>query len=325
MRALVLGATGFIGGHIVRVALKQGWDVRGLRRRHGASGHLGALPLEWVEADLSHEDQLAEAMRGREVVFHAAGYVPRSSRNLSQELARARRQIQTVIEAARCERVQRLVYTSSLTTIGTPPSGEVRLADERDDYLPGRRPVSPYYECKHVMEREVLTTASTDMEVVVLNPTAVFGPGDSHLSTGGILIWVARGRARVWLSVPLNVIDVRDVAAAHVRAASAGRHGERYILGGENRTVRELLNLAADVADVPPPSIELPLRWVELGIRLLGWLPPLARAGNHLRALRWWQGYNCEKAKRELELDARPLRETLEDALVWFQRHGFLP
>ncbi len=320
--ALVLGATGFIGGHIARAALGRGWQVRGLRRRPGAVGHLGQESIAWFDGDLDAPDSLQPAFDGADVVFHAAGYYPKSGEPVHRHLARALRQTRSVLDASRRAAVPRLVYISSLTTIGTPPPGAGRLADERDRYLPGSLPRSAYYEGKYAMESEVLR-GDHGVPVVVLNPTAVLGPGDVHLTLARLLLAIGRGWALAWLPAELNVVDVRDVAQAVVRAAEAGRPGERYLLGGHNLSLHRLLSIACRMAGVPPPRFGLPLWCVDAVVLLSDLVPPLRFAANHLRAIRLWQPYNCEKARRVLGLSPRPLEATLRDSFDWLAAQGY--
>ena len=326
MRVLVLGATGFIGGHIARAALQAGWQVRGLRRSANRSGHLGDLPVAWVPGDLNDEASLRLAMDGVDVVFHAAAFYPTDGnpRKVGQQVEFAKREIRNVIAAVEAAKVKRFVFTSTLTTIGHPPPDEDRLADERDVYIPGTLPKSAYYEAKIAMEKIVLDAVDQKIPAVVLNPTAVFGPGDVNVGVGGILLAVARGQMPVWLPGKINVVDARDVANAHIIAAKKGEIGERYIVGGHNYAVKDALSIAANVAGVRKPSFEIPL-WAIHGIVRLGELLPfLPVPANHLRTVAYWQGYNCDKAKNMLELTPRPFRETVWDALEWFRKTGHL-
>jgi dihydroflavonol-4-reductase len=326
MKALVLGATGFIGGHIARAALDAGWEVRGLRRRANRTGHLGDLPVSWVRGDLKDYASLRLAMDRVDVVFHAAAFYPTDGnpRKVRQQVEFAEREIQNVLASALAAKVKHFVYTSTLTTIGHPQPDENRLADERDFYLPGSLPKSAYYESKIAMEQIVLETVAQKFPAVVLNPTAVFGPGDVNLTLGGLLLAVARGKMIGWLPGEINVVDVRDVAAAHLEAVEKGRVGERYIIGGHNYTVKEALTMAANVAGVRAPRFEIPL-WVLKGLSGLGdMLPFLPIPGNHLRTVEYWQGYNCEKAQKAIELSPRPFRDTVWDALEWFRKIGEL-
>ncbi len=322
MKTLILGATGFIGGQIARAALEAGWEARGFRRDPTRCGHLAGLPVSWVTGDLNDLPSLRAAMQGIEIVFHAAAFYPKDGnpRKVPQMIGAAQQEIHNVLAACQQAGVRRLVYTSTLTTIGQPPAGENRLADERDFYQPGALPKSAYYEAKIAMEQAVLQAAAVDLDAVIVNPTAVFGPGDVHLTLGGLLVAVARGWMIGWLPGAINVVDVRDVAAAQVAAAQKGQRGERYILGGHNFTVRQALEIAAAVSRARPPRFEIPL-WAIGGLVALGdWLPFLGLPANHLRAVPYWQGYNTTKARRELGLTPHPFEETVRDALAWFQK-----
>ncbi len=139
-----------------------------------------------------------------------------------------------------------------------------------------------------------------------------------------MLIAVAQGKMIGWLPGEINVVDVRDVAQAHITAAEKGLAGERYIIGGENYSVRGALSLAAEVAGVKPPQFEIPL-WALNGLVKLGdILPFLPLPSNHLRTVEQWQGYNCEKANQAFELAPRSFRDTVWDALEWFREAGKL-
>jgi dihydroflavonol-4-reductase len=325
---LVLGATGFIGGHIARAALEHGWRVRALRRRPGAVGAIGdvAQRVEWVQGELPFQtftdsddlEGLRNAIRGCDVVFHAAAAYPRAERDVAGWINKSVRQMRAVLQAASSARVSRFIYTSTLTTIGSPGESG-RLADERDFYVPGSAR-SVYYESKFAMELEAFRAAAEGLPVVILNPTAVFGPGDIKPTTGEVLLRVAKGQIPVYFDATVNAVDVRDVAAAHVIAAERGRMGQRYILGGHNLTLQELLTTTAQVAGVPPPRRKLPMQAVNVIIRLSDGLRlPLP---DLIKTLRLWQPLNSEKAQRELLLVSRPFKDTARDTIAWFrQRH----
>jgi len=322
MKALVLGATGFIGGQIARAALEAGYGVRALRRRHtvGALADV-AHQIEWVQGDLDDVGTLAEAASGCDVLFHAAAHYTHNSRDIPGETAYAQAQMQRVLDAARRGGVQRLIYTSSLTTLG-PPAQAGRLADERDFYLPGSSD-SAYYEVKYAMEQAALQAATDGLGVVVLLPTAVFGPGDIKPTTGQLLLEVARGRIPAYFDAVLNVVDGRDVAAMHVAAAERGRVGQRYIIGGHNLSLRQGLTSAAQVAGVAPPRFKLPLPLVNALVRLADALPGV-HLPEHARTFRFWQPVSSLKAEHELGLQARPFEHTVRDTLVWFREYGYL-
>ena len=321
---LVLGATGFIGGHISLAAVERGWQVRGLRRDPAATGILGPAAMEWFTGSLEDAPSLAPALRDVEVVFHTAAYYPSTGMHVARQVATAVEQVRGVLRACREAGRPRLVYTSSLSTIGRPPPGEERPADERDVYRPGTLPRSAYYECKSAMESEVLGAAAAGYPAVVVNPTVVFGPGDARPTTGGLLLALARGAGLISLPGWLNVVDVRDVASAHLSAAGSGAAGERYILGGHNLRIAEFMRRAALAAGARPPRLELPRSVLRVLVRTAERLPGLSVVGNHLGAFEFWQPLDSGKAARHLGLQARPWDETLRDSLDWYRRHGAL-
>jgi len=327
MKALIIGATGFIGGAIARAAVTQGWQVRAVRRNSRRVGALGDLDaegqIEWCEVNLPPSGEmtdpgpLAEAMLGCDVVFHAAGYYPTTSRAPARQIRQAQAQMEGVLSAFRQARPSRLVYTSSLSTIG-PPSEPGRLANESDVYRPGSTP-SLYFEIKIAMEQIALESG---LPVVALCPTTVFGPGDVKPTTGRVLISVARGWLPFYLDGQLNVVDVREVAAAHLAAAERGRPGERYIIGGENMSIRQMLSVMARQAGRRPPWLRLPPTLAEWAGAAGGWLG--VTGADMLRAIRYWQPLDTRKARAELGLTPRPFAHTARDALTWFRRHGYL-
>lgn len=326
VKALVLGATGFIGGHIAKQAREQGWEVTGLRRDPQSVGNLSDSDILWKNGDLGDYPSLVRAMEGMDYVFHAAGQYGGDGNPASvpDHVQLGKDQMNNVIRGVREAGVKRLIYTSSLTTIGPPPVGQERLADERDFYQPGSMPDNAYYEVKSAMESLALEAASVGYQIVILNPSLVLGPGDIHLATGEILLLIARGKA---LAVPpgtTNIIDVRDAAAAHIQAARVGRSGERYILGGSNYTTEEAVTIIAQMASAKPPRFILPPKLIDFYIKAADNLPFLPFPPDHLRAYHAWQGYNTEKAVRELGLRSRFLEETARDSLKWFSDQGHL-
>jgi dihydroflavonol-4-reductase len=321
MRALVLGATGFIGGHIARTAYEAGSEVHGLRRRPGAVGAVGDVPIIWHDGDLTDGDGLKAALKGCEVLFHAAGYYAYRERSIQHAVQQAAKEIRIVLEAARQAGVRRMIYTSSLTTIGSPPAGSSRLADEQDWYVPGSIK-NAYFESKLIMEYEVLRAVLEGLPALILCPAAVFGPGDLKPTTGRLLLDLARGRFPVSVEVPTNIVDVRDVALAHVRGVTQGNPGERYIIGGHNMKLNDALHRAAEIIGVRPPAwvldVHLADRLMQLGRLVRLPVPELTFALGHFQSL------NSEKGQRTFGFTPRPFEETVRDTINWFREHGYL-
>ncbi|MBN1976729.1 MAG: NAD-dependent epimerase/dehydratase family protein [Anaerolineae bacterium] len=321
VRCCVLGATGFIGGQIARAALAGGLQVRGVRRRPEATGAIGDLDVEWMTGDLADPASLVTAMRGCPLVFHAAGYYPRRARNTQEIVRHGVTGMRNALNAAVTAGVKRFIYTSALTTVG-PPADPSRLADERDLYVLASIP-NPYYEVKWAMEMEALRAAAEGLPVIVVLPTAVFGPGDVKPTTGSLLLAVAQGRVPVYVEGAINVVDGRDVAVGHIAAAKRGKPGRRYILGGHNLTIREMLAVAANVAGLRPPGLKLPLWLVRAAAGLGGWLG--IAGAHHLRAIDRWQMLETGRARTELGLgEPIPFDRTCRDTLDWFYERGYL-
>lgn len=324
MRALVLGSTGFIGGHIAIAALEAGWFVRALRRDPQRTGMLTDLPVEWVTGDLDAPEGLASTFSDINVVFHAAGYYPLDSKNVPAQVAHSMQQTANVVDLVRKSRVKRLVYTSSYTTMVPPISKADTLADESDYYQPGMLARSAYYECKFAMEHLLLNTHHKGLDVVILNPTLVLGPGGDSRGTGAMFMAMARGWVRVWLPAKINAVDVRDVAQAHFNAVGRGTSGERYLLGGHNLMLRQLIEMVAQMAGVRKPGVKLPLFLIDLLVWMEDHIPGVNSYANHLRAIRHWPYFTNARARRKLEIEFRPLEDTISEALASYKLRGYL-
>jgi dihydroflavonol-4-reductase len=320
----VIGATGFIGGAIARAAVDRGWRTRALRRRPGAVGALDDIAgrIEWVEGAIEDADSLIRAMSGCDLVFHPAGYYISRHAPLGEHLARAVAQMHQVLAAFEGSGAGRLVYTSSLTTIG-PPSEPGRPADERDPYAPGSEPHSPYYECKYAMEVEALGAAARGLEVVVVNPTMTFGPGDVKAFTGRLLILAHRGMLLFDLPGVLNFVDVREVAAGHLAAGERLPAGERVILGGHNLPVPKAFRIVCGAAGRRAPLFTAP-RWLVEGVgRILARLPVFLLQ-DHMTTLHCWQPLSTARMEGVLGIRPRPFEETVREALSWYRERGYL-
>jgi dihydroflavonol-4-reductase len=325
-KALVLGSTGCIGNNIVRACVEKGWAVRAFHRRGSQTWMLEDLPVEHFVGDLHDQASLSASMAGCDVVFHAAAYYPKHSLDVDGSLREAVREMRSVLRTASEVGLDRLVYTSSLTTIG-PPGDSDPMSTERDFYLPGSTG-SAYFETKWAMELEAWRAAAGGLPVTIVNPSAVFGPWDVKPTTGEILLNVAKGRMPFWVDLEVNVVDARDVGRGQVLAAERGRPGERYILGGENLAVRAALTMVAREAGSRPPRWRSSVSLVRAVVRMgeaLGRLPlvqPLPL--EHFKTLSEWRALDTRKAREELGFTTRPFADTVRETLAWFREHNYL-
>jgi dihydroflavonol-4-reductase len=319
VRALVTGAAGFIGSHVVAELVRAGAEMRALDRApESERGRFPPAGVELVEADILDRDALLRAMRGCDAVFHLAAVYSYSRAQAGAMQAVNVEGTRAVLDAAPRAGVRRVVHTSSCATCG-PVAG--RAATEADA-PPSWELAVPYKRTKLEAERLALAAARDGLDVVVVNPTTPVGPGDRGPTPSGKMVAdVARGRARAYLlGGALNVVAVQDVAAGHVLAFEHGRCGERYLLGGENLSIREVFATVARAAGRPAPRIGVPwtvaygaARAGDAALRALGREPSLLVV-DEVRLARLPMTFDDAKARSELGYTSRPAREALASA-----------
>ncbi len=322
---LVTGANGFIGAALCRALLARGHPVRAFHRPTSSTQALAEMDLTRFIGDILQPDSLSAAMDGVAWVFHTAAESA-YWRNPDQVIETAVQGTKNVVMAARDAGVRRVVMTSSLAALGVPVAGE--LLDESHTFnLPADR--FPYGYAKHLSEQEALRLAAGgETEVVIVNPTAVFGAGDDKPISGSLIIEAARGLGFVYVAGGWNVVHIDDVVAGHLAAAARGRPGERYLLGGENLTHRETLAIVDQVVGRRPPWLRLPGWSVPLlaalidGLRSVVTLP---MDGNQLRMTRF--RLFCDTSKAQGELGLAPPRlffQAAQEAYDYYLRQGML-
>lgn len=336
MNVLVLGATGFLGSNLVRALVARGDQVhvliRPIRSHVQAIHHrdsLAGLAVARVEGDLSDVESLKLACQGIHVVYHCAGYYPSETVPAETAVAQALTETRNVLEAVRGASVSRLVFVSSLTTIGFP-NDHAAPANEDCPFVP-RYPDNPYLMAKAAMENEVLAASRQDVPAVVVNPTACFGPYDSKPTSGTQVLMIAKRMMPGYIQGQTNAIDVRDVAVGMIRAAEQGRVGQRYILGNWNTTQKELNDLIARVAGVSAPFLPVPFPLARYGSKVGDWAfrtilhKPAPVPAFFVEVLQHMQHYDCSKARIELDLPQSSVEQAIRDEIEWFRTNSYLP
>ncbi len=330
MTTLITGASGFVGSAVLRQLLEAGHDVRALVRPTSDLTLLEGLPVEIVTGDLLDRASLDRAVAGCEALFHvAADYRLWSLR--PEEIYQANvTGTRNVMLAAAEAGVSRIIYTSSVATLGLNPDGAPADEDTRvslDDMI------GDYKRSKFLAEAEVRNlVAEFGLAVVIVNPSAPVGPRDiKPTPTGRMIVQAAVGRIPAYVDTGLNVVHVDDVAIGHLLAFERGRVGERYILGGANMALREILIEIAAITGRSPPRVRLPHNFVLPVAYVAETVARVVRRGepmitvDSVRMARKLMYFSNEKARRELGFDTRPPRAALEDAVNWFRDHGYGP
>ncbi len=327
MFALVTGASGFIGSAVARRLLDADHRVRVLVRPTGDQRNLAGLPLEIVHGDLTDSPSLVRALEGCDALFHvAADY--RLWTPVPEELYRANvTGTVNMMRAALAAGVARIVYTSSVATLGLnkdrSPADEATPSTIEDM-------IGHYKRSKFLAEAEVTRMVEREgLRAVIVNPAAPVGPRDiKPTPTGRLILDAACGRVPAYVDTGLNIVHVDDVAIGHLLAYEHGTIGERYILGAENLTLRQILTRVATIAGQKPPRIRLPHNAIlpiaymtEAWARISRQEPLVTVDG--VRLSKKTMFFSIDKARRELGYEPRPADEALSDAVAWFRENGY--
>ena len=325
---LLTGATGFVGSAIARALVAAGYPVRALVRAGAVRNNLAGVALEPFDGDICDEAALARAMAGVRYVVHAAADYRLWARDPSALVRTNVDGTRLVMQAALRAGAERVVYTSSVATLATRPSGDA--ADETAP-LDERAAVGAYKRSKVAAERVVEAMVARDgLQAVIVNPSTPVGPRDiKPTPTGRIIVEAARGRVPAYVDTGMNLVHVDDVAQGHVAALTLGRVGERYILGGDNVSLLTMLSDIAQLAGGRAPRWKLPrgplypLAAVAEAIgRATSREPFLTLDGLRMSEHRMF--FTSAKASRELGFRARPYADGLRDAIGWFRDAGYL-
>ncbi len=324
---LVTGATGFVGAAVARALARRGHNLRFLVRAGSDRRNLAGLKAELCEGDLAVPQSLAAAVRGCRYVLHVAADYRLGARDPRQLYAVNVEGTRNILRAAQASGVSRVVYTSSVATIGLPadgsPGSETTAAGLKDM-------IGHYKRSKFQAEQVALEAARGGQPVVIVNPSTPIGPGDvKPTPTGQLVLDAAAGRMPAYVDTGLNIVHVDDVAAGHLLAFERGRVGERYILGGEDLMLRDILALIAPLVGRRPPRIRLPYAAVlplayaaEFAARLTGGSTRITVEGVRMARKRMF--FSSAKAVRELGYHWRPPARAFEDAVAWLRDQGLI-
>ncbi len=324
---LVTGASGFVGAAVVRALLARGDGVRVLMRPTSDRSNIEGLDVEVTEGDLLDPDSLLPALAGCTGLYHVAADYRLWTRHPEAMFRANVDGSVAIIRAAMQTGVARMVYTSSVAVLGIVPGGE---GDEETPVTYADM-IGVYKQSKYRAEEAVRRLiADEGAPVVIVNPSTPVGPRDvKPTPTGRMIVEAASGKMPAFVDTGLNVAHVDDVAAGHLLAFDKGRIGERYVLGGENMALRDILFEIATLVGRKPPTVQLPHNLVlpiaavaELWTRVTGGNEPFATIDG-VRMAKKRMYFSSAKAKQELSYAPRAARGAIRDAVQWFQDNGY--
>ncbi|UCG13493.1 MAG: NAD-dependent epimerase/dehydratase family protein [Deltaproteobacteria bacterium] len=329
MKTLITGASGFVGSAVLRQLLQADHKVRALVRPSSDRSNLTGLPVEIVTGDLTEPQSLVDALLDCDALFHVAAdyrlWVPDPDTMYEINVTGTR----NLMLAASRVGLNRIVYTSSVATLGLTFDGSP--ADETtpvalDDMI------GHYKRSKFLAEAEVRRLADDqELPVVIVNPSTPVGPRDlKPTPTGRMIVDAARGRMPAYVDTGLNLVHVDDVAVGHLLAFERGTTGRRYVLGGRNLSLKEILGQIAIISGQKPPTLRLPHNLVlplaylnEAWARMAGVGEPRVTVDG-VRLAKKHMFFSSDRAERELGFNPRPVEEALRDAVDWFRQNGYL-
>jgi len=329
MTVLVTGATGFVGSAVARALLAEGEAVRVLARPESNRQNIRNLDVTVAEGDLNDPQSLLPAVSGCSAVFHVAADYRLWTRDPDEMIKTNVQGSQALVEAAHGAGVERIIYTSSVATLGINVDG---VPGDEETPVTLDHMIGIYKRSKFLAEETVQRLIQEEgAPVVIVNPSTPVGPRDiKPTPTGRMIAEAAAGRMPAFVDTGLNVAHVDDVAAGHLLAWRKGQIGERYVLGGHNMTLAEILKEIAQICGRKPPTIRIPHGAImpiahisELWTRLTGGSEPFVTVDG-VRMARKKMYFFSDKAKRDLGYQARPAHEAFVDAVAWFRENGYL-
>jgi dihydroflavonol-4-reductase len=326
MRTLVTGAAGFLGSHVARQLVARGESVRVLMRPSSNNRAISDLSLEYVTGDLRDLASLDRAMNGVKRVFHVAADYRLWAKNPQEIYDSNVGGTKNLLAAAKKAGVEQLIYTSTVATIAVDrPELPNEFTDSKLEEMVGH-----YKRSKWMAEQEVLRAAKEGMAVSVAMPTTPVGPWDwKPTPTGKIILDFLNGKMPGYVETGLNFVGVEECAAGHLVVSERGKIGERYLLGAENLTLKDLLDALARITGLRAPAMKIP-HGVALGVayvesafsRLIGKEPQIPVEGVKIAQHRMF--VDCSRAQKELGFQPEPVAAALERAVRWYQANGYV-
>jgi dihydroflavonol-4-reductase len=328
MRVLLTGATGFVGGAVLRALVRAGREVRVLVRPDADRYNIRDMPVEIYHGDVRDRDTVRRATAGCQQVYHVAALYKLWVRRKAEMYACNVTGTENILAAAREHNVEKVIYTSSVAALGIPNDGTP--GTEQTPVMLSHM-VGHYKRSKFLAEQVALRYAQEGMPVVIVNPSTPVGAADVRPTPSGkMIIDFLDGKMRGFVDTGLNIVDVDDVAAGHLLAAEKGRVGEKYILGNANLTLLQILTILSELTNIPAPHFRVPyalalsVAYADAALaRLWPWREPFVPpVGVKLSKKRMF--FEATKAVRDLGLPQTPAREALRKAVVWFAENGYV-
>lgn len=326
MTTLVTGASGFLGSHVARQLVSRGEDVRVLLRPSSTNRAIADLSLEYVTGDLRDPASIARATQGAKRVFHVAADYRLWARRKQDIYDSNVGGTKNLLDAAMRAGVEQFIYTSTVATIAVDrPQRPNEFTEARLEEMVGH-----YKRSKWMAEQEALKAAKSGLPVIVVMPTTPVGPWDwKPTPTGKIILDFLNGKMPGYVETGLNFVGVEECAAGHLLVAEKGKVGERYLLGGENLTLKALLDTLARITGLSAPKIKIP-HGLALGVayantvfsRCIGREPSIPIEG--VKIARHMMFVDCSRAQRELGFKAGPVSAALERAVRWYEANGYI-
>jgi dihydroflavonol-4-reductase len=329
MRVFLTGATGFVGHHVARALAAQGADLRLLVRKTSSLANLEGIQGETHLGDLTQPETLWPALAGCDAVVHVAADYRLWIRDPQAMYSANVGGTHDLLRLAREARVPRFVYTSSVATMNFRRDG---VPVDEDTPVSLRDMVGHYKRSKFMAEQQAVAAAQGGQQVIILNPTSPIGPGDAKPTpTGRVVVDFLNGRFPAYIDTGLNLVDVAEVARTHVDALTRGQPGRRYILGGENLTLKQILDMMSSIAGIASPTVRIPFAAAAAYALLEEWITgrilgrePRATL-EEVRMGRKKMFASSARAEQELGFRVAPVQPAMRAAIGWYRAHGFAP